>query len=192
MAHVVLGEFASLMALFAALVLGSSSIGGEFREPTLGFLLTRPRPRRYWVWTCWSVGAGELLGVVFLAVVGTFGALTYLSGHVYSWRLLAATVPLFVGAVAVYSMTYFLTVLARSGEQGISYGMGILLIDLFLPMAAAYWHVHLSSVMSFVMAGCLWATIAEKALPMGQLFLYATLALVFPLAGQMVLERRDV
>jgi len=63
------------------------------------------------------------LGVIFAAVFGTFVALTYMSGYVYTWRLLAATVPLFVGGVAVYSITYLLTVLAGSGEKGISFAL---------------------------------------------------------------------
>ncbi len=191
-ATLMLGGVVSLIILLAALTLAVASIGEEYKEKTLDFLLTRPRRRRYWVWTCWSVGAGEILGLVVAGVVGTFGALSYESGYVYSWRLLATTLPLFVGAVAVYSLTYFLTVLARKGEQGISYGLGILLIDLFLPLAGRYWHVHLPSVLSFTFAGCEWATSSTVAFPLGKLIIYAVVALAFPLAAQLVLERAEV
>jgi hypothetical protein len=106
--------------------------------------------------------------------------------------LLATTSPLFVGSASLYSLTYFLTVLARSGEQGVSYGLGILLIDLFLPVAGHFWHVHLSSVGSFILAGCEWATTPTLAFPHGKLIIYAVVALAFPLAAQWVLERAEV
>jgi hypothetical protein len=191
-AKAVLGMFGSILTLLAALTLAVSGMGEEFKGQTLGFLLTRPRRRRYWVWTCWAVGVCELGGVVLFAVVATFVALRFLSGYVYTWRLLAATLPLFVGAVAVYSLTYLLTVLARNGEQGISYGMGILLVDLFLPLAGYYWHVHLSSVMDFMVAGCEWAASPTLAFPLGKLVIYTVVALAFPLAAQLLLERAEV
>jgi len=191
-ATIILGGVVSLIILLAALTLAVASIGEEYKEKTLDFLLTRPRPRRYWVWTCWSVGVCEILGLVFAGVVGTFGALTYVSGYVYTWRLLVTTLPLFVGAVAVYSLTYLLTMLTRSSERGLSYGLGILFIDLFLPLAGDYWHVHLPSVMSLMHAGCGWATSNSVAFPLGNLVLYIVVALAFPLAAQLVLERAEV
>ena len=191
-AEAVLGMFCSLITLFAALTLAVPSIGQEFKERTLGFLLTRPRRRKYWVWTSWAVGACDLFGVIFLAVVGTFVTLSFLSGYVYTWRLLAATLFLFVGAATVYSLTYLLTVLTRSGEQGVSYGMGILVIDLLLPIAGHIWHVRLSSVGSFILAGCEWATSPTLAFPLGKFVIYTVVALAFPLAAQLVLERAEV
>lgn len=195
----VLGACVSLIALLAALVLAPLSIGEEYREQTLGFLFSRPRRRRYLAWVCWSVGACELLALISAAVIGTFAALTYVSGYVYTWRLLAATLPLFVGGVAVYSMTYLLTVLARNGEKAISYGMGILLINLFLPMVEAtlrhLWHVHavhLPSVLSLMWAGCEWVTSPIQTFPVGQLVFYVVLALAFPAIAQLILERREV
>jgi len=191
-ATAILGGVVSLIILLAALTLAVASIGEEYKEKTLDFLLTRPRRRRYWVWTCWSVGAGEILGLVVAGVVGTFGALCYETGYVYSWRLLVTTLPLFAGAVAVYSLAYLLTVLARNGEQGLSYGLGILFIDLLLPLAGYYWHVHLPSVMSLMNGGCEWATSPTLAFPLGELVLYIVVALAFPLAAQLVLERAEV
>ena len=187
----VLGVLCSILALLAALSMAAPSIGQEFKEQTLGFLLTRPRRRRYWVWTCWAVGVCELGVVIILAVVATFGTLCFVSGRVYTWRLLVAILPMFIGTVAVYSLTYLLTVLTRSSEQGISYGMGILIIDLFIPLVGLYWHVHLSSVMSFVIAGCRWTASPKLAFPLGQLAIYAAVALAFPLAAQLVLERAE-
>jgi ABC-type transport system involved in multi-copper enzyme maturation permease subunit len=193
----------SFIALFVALVLAASIVGQEYREQTLGFLFTRPRPRSYFTWTSWGVGACELLGLVSGAVVATFGALAYESRYVYTWRLLAAILPLFVGAAAVYSMTYFLTVLVRNGEKGLSYGIGILVISFFLSMVAwqpspwpwRLWHVrvlHFPSVLSLMSAGGDWAITPVQAFPLGRFVFYGLLALGFPVAAQLILQRREV
>ena len=200
---VLLQTLVPLIAMFAALVLAPLSVGQEYKEQTLGFLFTRPRSRRYLNWTCWSVGACEILGLVVAAVLGTFGALICVSRHVYAWRLLGAILPLFVGAVAVYSMTYFLTILARSGEKGLSYGLGILVVSLFLPLVdlqlspwlwrLSHGHaLHLSSVLSLMWGGCGWVIAPEGGFPTGAFVFYGLLALAFPFGAQALLERAEV
>jgi len=192
-----------LIVLFAGLVLAPLGVGQEYKEQTLGFLFTRPRSRRYLNWTCWSVGACEILGLVVAAVLGTFGALICVSRHVHAWRLLGAILPLFVGAVAVYSMTYFLTILARSGEKGLSYGLGILVVSLFLPLlelqlspllcCLLHGHaLHLSSVLSLMWGGCGWVIAPEGGFPTGTFVFYGLLTLAFPMFAQLILERREV
>lgn len=190
--RMVLGGLVSLVILFGALTFGAGSIGEEFKEQTLGFLFTRPRRRRFLVWTCWLVGACELLVVIFLGVVVIFGGLTYLSGRVYTWRLLTAVVPLLVGALAVYTMTYFMTAVARSSEKGISFGLGILMIDLLLPVAAYFWHRQLTSIWDFMRTGCAWAAGSARAFPVEQFIIYAALTMGFVLGAQLVLERMEV
>ena len=189
----VLGICASLFTLFTALTLGASGVGEEFKERTADFLLTQPRPRRYWIWTGWSVGVSELAVMACLAVGATFGTLTYLTGHVHTWRPLATTLPLAVGGAVVYGLTYFMTVVARSGRQGLSYGIGILFIDLLLPSVVSYyWNVNLPSVLGFMIGACKWVTSASRAFPAGALLLWTVIALAFPVAAQLVLERAEV
>jgi hypothetical protein len=131
--------------------------------------------------------------MVFLAVVATFGTLTYLSGYVYTWRLLATTLPLIIGGAVVYGLAYLMTVAARSGRQGLSYGIGILFLDLLLPIAVhQYWKVDFPSVLNFMLAGCKWATSPTAVFPVGGLVLWTLVALAFPVAAQLVLERAEV
>jgi len=200
---VLLQSITPFIVLFAGLVLAPSSIGQEYREQTLGFLFTRPRSRRFLNWTCWSIGACEILGLVAAAVLGTFAALICVSRYLYTWRLLGAILPLFVGAVAVYSMTYFLTVLACNGEKGLSYGVGILVVSLFLPLLepdfnrllSHLWHghvLHLPSFLSVMWAGCEWVINSTGGFPVGALVFYGLLSLVFPVLTQLILERREV
>jgi hypothetical protein len=143
------------------------------------------------------------LGLVAAAVLGTFAALICVSRYLYTWRLLGTILPLFVGAVAVYSMTYFLTVCARSGEKGLSYGLGILVVSFFLPLVepqlnlllSHLWHgraLHLSSVLSVMWEGCEWVIASAGSFPIGALVFYGLLALAFPVLAQLILERREV
>jgi hypothetical protein len=184
-----------LIMLIAALTLGGKTIGNEFKEQTSGFLLTRPRRRRYWVWTCWAVGVCELSGVVLFGVAGSFAGLSFLFGHVYTWRWFATSLFMLVGAVAVYSLAYFLTVLARSGEPGVTGGVIFVIIDtMLLPSAFLFWHVRtfLSvSVLNLMMAGGEWATSHNMTFPLGKLLLWTLFALAFPLAAQLLLERAE-
>jgi hypothetical protein len=45
--------------------------------------------------------------------------------------------------------------------------------------------------MSFVWAACKWAASPALAFPFGKLIIYAVVALAFPLAAQLMLERAE-
>jgi len=189
----VLGGVASVFTLLFGLVMGASGPGEEFKERTADFLLVRPRRRSYWVWTWWSVGVLELSAMALLTAVTTFGTLIYLTGHVQTWRLLATAVPLALGGVVAYGLTYFMTVVARNGREGLSYGFGILFINLLLPAAAIYYpNLHLPSVLEFMHGACKWIAGASRAFPSGSLLLWTAIALALPFAAQLLLERAEV
>ena len=188
----VLGAWASFFTLLWGLLLGPASVGEEFQQGTAGFLLSRPRRRRYWVWMGWSAGLCELGGMVVITVAATFGTVTYMTGHVYTWWPLATTLPLVVGGMGTYGVTCFMTLVARSGRQGLSYGFGILFIALLLPVAVAYnWNVHLPSILGFMVDACKWSSRPSGAFPAGALFGWTIVALAFPLATQWLLERSE-
>jgi hypothetical protein len=191
--EIVLGGWAAFFSLLWGLVVGSSGLGEEFKDKTLDFLLVRPRPRRYWVWMGWWEGVWELSLMILLTVGATFGTLVYLTGQVQTWWPLAAVLPLALGGAVTHGLTYFMTLLARSGRQGLSYGFGILFIDLLLPVALAYyWKINFPSVWGFIMAACKWFTSASGTFPAGSLLLWAVIALAFPFAAQLVLQRAEV
>jgi len=189
----VLGGVASLFTLFLGLLMGVSGPGEEFKERTADFLLVRPRPRSYWVWTGWSVGVLELSVMAVVTVGTTFGTLIYLTGHVQTWWPLATAVPLALGGAVAYGLTYLMTLVARNGRQGLSYGFGILFIDVLLPAAAAYYrNVNLPSVLEFMLGACKWVAGASRAFPTGSLVLWTAIALALPFAAQLLLERAEV
>jgi hypothetical protein len=55
-----------------------------------------------------------------------------------------------------------------------------------------YWNVNFPSVLGFMMAACKWATNASEAFPASALVLWAAIAMAFPFAAQLLLERAEV
>ncbi len=189
----VLGGWTAFFILIWGLLLGATSVGEEFQQGTAAFLLSRPRPRRYWVWVGWSAGVCELAAMLILTIAATLGTLTYLTGRIYSWWPLATLLPLLLGGVVVYGLTCLMALVARSGRQGMSYGIGILFIDTLLPPAARYyWDVHIPSLLGFMIDACKWFARTSSTFPIGELFLWIALALAFPAAIQLVLQRAEV
>jgi hypothetical protein len=98
-----------------------------------------------------------------------------------------------LGGAVAYGLTYFMTLVARNGQQGLSYGFGILFIDLMLPVAAIYYpNLHLPSVLGFMAGACQWFAGATRAFPAGSLVLWTAIALAFPFAAHLLLERAEV
>ena len=105
------------MVPMAGFVLGALGVGMEFEKGTADFLLTRPRSRRYFLWTSWSIGAAQMAALV---LVSHAVQLTRLDPHHFGSlrgfsRSLAAfcTVALFF-----YTVTYLMTTLARNSRHG--------------------------------------------------------------------------
>jgi hypothetical protein len=101
----------------AGLFLGALGVGIEFEKGTADFLLTRPRPRAYFLWTSWALGAAQM---VVLVLVGSLFRLAGLASHRVDGlgdfpRSLVAWCTL---ALLFYTLTYLMTTLARNGRNG--------------------------------------------------------------------------
>jgi len=119
----------------APFILGAVTLGEEYAKGTLPFLLTRPRQRSSLVWMSWLVGATALGILVFLSLAFLFGSPgppAYPLGEFgfFVWResLLTFLVPLFF-----YSLTFFMTMLFKSGHHGS--GAALLITVAYLAMA---------------------------------------------------------
>lgn len=191
--RMILGAWGSMLILIFGLVLGSTGLGKEFDRRTVSFLFTRPRYRRYWVWTGWSAGVSELVVVALLGVGITSGLLVFLTGHFYTWRVLAVVPGLALGGAVAYGLTCFMAVVTRSGRQGLSYAIGILFVAIMVPgMARYFWNIDMPSLWNFMIAMCEWAAATAHSFPFGALILWTIVALAFPLAAQLLVERAEV
>jgi ABC-type transport system involved in multi-copper enzyme maturation permease subunit len=104
---------------FTGLLLGALGVGTEFERRTAEFLLTRPRPRRWFLWVNWAVGAAELLLVVLVMNLFRLAPLGSARFRVESWGgFIRPMVALWTLALVMYSVTNFMTTLARNSKNG--------------------------------------------------------------------------
>jgi len=115
----------------AGFVLGALGVGSEFSKQTISFLLTRPRSRRYFLWSSWAVGACEsaVLTAATILVLGTRPGETGAAATGYSGALLAqAFVLVSIISVFLYSLTFFFTVLFRKEQHGTNAAFGTVFV----------------------------------------------------------------
>lgn len=116
--------------LLGGLLIGSRSIGTEIGGGNGDFVMTRPKPRKYFIWSGWVVGVVEILAIVAITALFKQGLLYYEDGPF--WRTLPAAIvdiPVLLASVTVftlviYSTTYFASILTRKSGAAIGIGLG--------------------------------------------------------------------
>ena len=125
--------------LAGGLFLGALGVGFEFEKGTAGFLLTRPRTRRYFLWTSWGLGAAQ---IVVLVLVGCLFRLAGLGlrpvkGPGDFFRILVAFCTL---ALFCYTVTYLMTTLARNSRNGTALAIAVFVGYEGLWAWLRFWH----------------------------------------------------
>jgi ABC-type transport system involved in multi-copper enzyme maturation permease subunit len=181
--------FGLFFIVLAATSLGSNGVGDDFRQGTLEFLLTRPRSRAYFVWCSWGVGIAELVALLAGAVAVRYILLLYVTGTPWTWRL-AGAVPLLwcVGSFS-YGLTYLATMIARNGRIGISCGLLAIVGYAFVSVFVRYvWKIELPSPASGIGE---WFSHPTGWFLVGKVLVWTLVAILFPLASQILLERAE-
>ena len=132
------GMVSSLIGLtpFTGLVLGALGVGMEFEKGTAAFLLTRPRARRRLLWTSWSLGAAQMIALLFLSFAVNWLARSPSGARVSARNFASMSV---VGLV-IYSLTYLMTTLTRNSRYGT--GLSLLVFTAYMGMYLwlRFWH----------------------------------------------------
>jgi ABC-type transport system involved in multi-copper enzyme maturation permease subunit len=195
---------AYLCSIVMALSIGSQNVGLDISRGSADFLLTRPRTRGYFVWTGWIVGLVEvlvLIAISVIAVVGLFAVVigpvwhrlpspmyTVVQGHILDVPVLVVVVGL--NAIVLYGLTYFMTVAFRNSGRGVVATIFVILGHSLLSASLRnYAGISLPSLTSFT-------NDARQIVPMYTLATpiigWVLVALVFPVASQMILEKYDI
>jgi len=187
----------SALLSVAGMSLGSTGISEEFAHKTAGFLLTKPRSIRFFVWTAWAANALQ-----FLALTGT---MVLMGASILSWRchvpftgrLLLTFVPGLIMTLLMFGMTYLLGVLHRNGRNGFISCLGVVIVfPIILKSLEYFWHVHLPSpgdmypveMSEMILHPELIATLPRLWPLVGWLLV----ALACPFIAQLVLERTEL
>lgn len=188
----IVADIASLLMYLGAMVLGAGLLADESAS-TMQFLFTRPRRRRYFVWTAWSTALLETIAAGASAILVAMGVAIYCTRYV-DFRPLVLVLLMLPELAVICGMSYLLSLLLKSGRRGLSAA--------FLAMFA---YVAVLTFLRFrwqVRTPWWWFTNLTDLLPEGGSSLphnpaFAVLgwigvALLFPLASQALMERREI
>lgn len=197
-------SFVYLCAIVMGFALGTSNVGSDFAKGTAEFLLTRTRPRRYFVWTGWLTGMAELLSLLIATGFIVMAATAFVTGPV--WRNVPSPIRFHADqdfidiprmilsavlmAAVVFGLTYFMSVLLKSSQRGVIGSIGILVgymgVDAILKSATGYSLPTLDFKDASTSIG------AWHVAPHVAMIGWALLSLAFPFAAQISLDRMDI
>jgi ABC-type transport system involved in multi-copper enzyme maturation permease subunit len=197
-------SFVYLCAIVMGLILGTSNVGADFAKGTAEFLLTRSRSRRYFVWTGWLTGMAELLSLMIVTGFIVVGATAFATGPV--WRRVPSPIRFQVDqdfidipkmvlaavlmAALVFGLTYFMSVLLKSSQRGVIASLGILTAYQAVNVILKDWaRISLPSLDLMERA---YASETWHLSPQVVMLFWAVLALAFPFAAQVALDRKDI
>lgn len=116
------------LLLFAAADFGSLGLGESVIRKEYDFLITRPRPRRHFVWTAWLTGLAQLCFLALIPLVVALLTLYILTSGLYPdqlWVLCAGTLIL---AALVFSLTFAMAVATQSSRNGFEVVFSLLIV----------------------------------------------------------------
>jgi ABC-type transport system involved in multi-copper enzyme maturation permease subunit len=193
-----------LCALVMGFANGSTSVGSDMSKGTSDFLLTRPRPRRHFVWVGWAPGIGELFALIAFTAVLVFAGMTFATGPV--WRQLSSPMRFGVDkgvldlwlmvamvlltAAVIYGLAYFLGILLRSGQRGLIASLAIVFAYSMVGGLLKQWAGI--SLPSLNFAGHPDIVAPWYMTPRVEIIIWAIVGLAFPFAAQIALDRADV
>ena len=195
-----------LCGLVMSFATGSNNAGADIGRGTGDFLITRPRSRRYFVWAGWTAGLVEVLGLITFTTLFVFAMSAWATGPV--WRQLASSARFTIAdkgvmdlmlmlativltAAVIYGLTYFMGVLLRGGQRGVIWSLAVMfgysIIGSLLKQFAGI------TLPSLNLADLASHPVQHWYLePRIQIVGWSMLALAFPFAAQVVLERSDI
>ena len=197
-------SFIYLCAIVMGFITAASNVGSDFVKGSAEFLITRPRPRRYFVWAGWLAGMGELFALMLITGVFVFGATAFAVGPV--WRQLPSPIhfhmdqdildiPRMMVSVAltagvVFGLTYFMSVLLKSSQRGVISSLGVLVGYLGVNAILKTLWGHSLPTMDFMDRSA--SVDSWHVAPLLAMVGWALLSLAFPFAAQAALDRMDI
>ena len=107
-----------VIMLFAAADLGALALGEDTKRRELDFLLTRPRPRSYFVWTSWLAGVGELIPLLVIPGATSILVMFYMTHVVLAGPMLRMEGVIFAMAAAMLALVFLLATLTGQAQNG--------------------------------------------------------------------------
>lgn len=179
----------TLVTALAAFGIGNSGVGSDLDQKTAEFLLTRPRRRRYFLWTGWTTGAAAILTLVMAGFAGATVPAWLLGGRPDSPRMFFLFPAILTIGMVFYGLTHLMTVLLGSMSKGTIYSMGIVVVYMGLGLLLySKWNIllpHFGPLIS-------WSIGRIEAFPIANLAGWWAMTVALGFAAQFVFDRAEV
>jgi ABC-type transport system involved in multi-copper enzyme maturation permease subunit len=116
------------LLLFSAADLGSLGVGESAARKVYDFLLTRPRPRRHFVWAAYLAGITQLLLLAAIPLGIALTTLFVLTSCVLAQQLWLLTFGALASSVLVFSAAFALSTATGSSRSGFELAFSLLII----------------------------------------------------------------
>ena len=116
------------LLLFSAADLGSLGVGESAARREYDFLLTRPRPRRHFVWTAWLAGLTQLCLLALIPLAVAMTTLYALTSQLCPDRLWLLSLGAFELSVLVFSAAFALSLATGSSRNGFELIFSLLVV----------------------------------------------------------------
>ena len=124
--------------------------------------------------------------------------ISYLTGTIYTWKVLASVFPLVLVSLACYSLGHLMTTLLRSGRRGYAVALGmIILYGILSDLFRIRWHIRLPRAQDLVLP--FWHLVEGVHIPWvafhfptAEVTGWVLFVLACPLAAQLYIERCEI
>jgi ABC-type transport system involved in multi-copper enzyme maturation permease subunit len=184
------GVLASFLAAGLGAALGAAGLGEELQNGTAAFLLTRPRPRAYFLNVRWAVAIAQLAAFSISVALALFATLFLCTHRVGSLWFISVGVIFFTFSLLSFAMTDLFTLVRENVRDGVAIALFISVAWLLaVPVVNIFWRLDLPTPTNLFVALLsprkTWLGLWDMA---GWLAL--SLALVLP--AQYVLKRKEI
>jgi hypothetical protein len=186
------------LLLFAAADLGSLGLGESAARKEYHFLITRPRPRRHFVWTAWLTGLAQLGFLALIPLAVALLTLYVLTSGLYPDRFWLLCMGTLVLAALVFSMTFAMALATESSRSGFEVVFSLLIVYYVAKVfvgggrGRSFWFFSLrQSPDTYAMGAYDWFLTPQQVHYFAPLLMIAATA-VLPFLAQLSFERKDL
>lgn len=180
-----------VILLFAAADLGALAMGEDLKRREMDFLLTRPKPRRYFVWTSWLAGLMELLPLLALPLLVAILLLFEMTRALQPGVMIRLSLVIFALAAAMYGLVYTVSALSGTAQNGLQIAGFLIFLYAGFNFARGgvgfYFVAHPKFWEAFD-----WYESSHQLFPFANLLILIGVMLALPLIVQTVFDRKDL
>jgi len=184
------------LLLFSAADLGSLGVAESPARKEYDFLLTRPRPRRHFVWTAWLAGFTQLCLLALVSLAVAMSSLYALTSWLFPQRLWLLSLGALEASVLVFSAAFALSTATGSTRSGFELVLSLLLI--YYAVRQVLWELAAWGFYRGISFPSIYAKGAYDWLLSGQdvrylvLLLMVAVTALLPFLAQSGFERKDL